>query len=113
MPKTWNLLINHGGGFIIYSNKADGSGLFAVTADGMVHARDVISYYDADNDPSTDNTIKYSLNDVGDIVTQIAHDTFTSGEDATQHEYTIIADFKVKVIKTIHLLLKQGQILSV
>ena len=85
---------NHGGGFIIYSNKADGSGLFAVTADGMVHARDVISYYDADNDPSTDNTIKYSLNDVGDIVTQIAHDTFTSGEDATQHEYTIIADFQ-------------------
>ena len=85
---------DHGGGFIIYSNKADGSGLFAVTADGMVHAQDVMSYmnnpnYDP-NDPSTgDKVLRYSLNDIGDIVTQIAHGKF----DGTDMEYTLISDF--------------------
>lgn len=73
------------GGFLLYSTNAMGAPMFGVTTDGVVHAKDVVSY--------TGSDIKYSLNDVGDIVTQIKHAVFNDGEDATHMEYTLISDF--------------------
>lgn len=79
------------GGFLLYSTNAMGAPMFGVTTDGVVHAKDVVSYVGSD--------IKYSLNDVGDIVTQLAHATFTSGNNATDMEYTLISDFTGEIDK--------------
>ena len=82
----------HGGFAIYYANPSDTTGdmtgTFGVTTDGVVHAKDVISYYSASSGSQSD-VIRYSLNDVGDIVTQIAHGKF----DGTGMEYTLISDF--------------------
>ena len=82
----------HGGFAIYYANPSistgDMTGTFGVTTDGVVHAKDVISYYSASSGSQSD-VIRYSLNDVGDIVTQIAHGKF----DGTGMEYTLISDF--------------------
>lgn len=93
-----NFIKEHGGFAIYYANPSDTTGdmtgTFGVTTDGVVHAKDVISYYSASSGSQSD-VIRYSLNDVGDIVTQIAHATFTAkeGEDFTNMEYTLISDF--------------------
>ena len=77
------------GGFMMYATDTSGQGVFGITTDGMVHAKDVISYMPDPN--SDDKVLKYSLNDVGDIVTQIAHDTYkVNGKEYT---YTLISDF--------------------
>ena len=81
------------GGFMMYATDTSGHGVFGVTTDGMVHAKDVISYMPNPDNNSDDKILKYSLNDVGDIVTQLAHATFTSGNNATGMEYTLISDF--------------------
>ena len=88
----------HGGFAIYYANPSistgDMTGTFGVTTDGVVHAKDVVSYYSASSGSQND-VIRYSLNDVGDIVTQIAHATFTEsqGNGYTNMEYTLISDF--------------------
>ena len=83
----------HGGFAIYYANPSlatgDMTGTFGVTTDGVVHAKDVISYYSASSGSQSD-VIRYSLNDVGDIVTQIAHSQF----DVTGMDYTVISSFK-------------------
>ncbi len=83
----------HGGFAIYYANPSDTTGdmtgTFGVTTDGVVHAKDVISYYSASSGSQSD-VIRYSLNDVGDIVTQIAHSQF----DVTGMDYTVISSFK-------------------
>ena len=87
-----NFIKEHGGFAIYYANPSlttgDMTGTFGVTTDGVVHAKDVISYYSASSGSQSD-VIRYSLNDVGDIVTQIAHGKF----DGTDMEYTLISDF--------------------
>lgn len=87
----------HGGFAIYYANPSlttgDMTGTFGVTTDGVVHAKDVISYYSASSGSQSD-VIKYSLNDVGDIVTQISHAVFDEGEGSTGMEYTLISDFE-------------------
>ena len=92
----------HGGFAIYYANPSlatgDMTGTFGVTTDGVVHAKDVISYYSASSGSQSD-VIRYSLNDVGDIVTQIAHGKFTSGNNATGMEYTLISDFTGEIDK--------------
>ena len=85
------------GGFMMYATDTSGHGVFGITTDGMVHAKDVISYMPDPN--SDDKVLKYSLNDVGDIVTQLAHATFTSGNNATDMEYTLISDFTGEIDK--------------
>ncbi|WP_302486844.1 ESPR-type extended signal peptide-containing protein [uncultured Megamonas sp.] len=96
--KLNSFIEEHGGFAIYYANPSittgDMTGTFGVTTDGVVHAKDVISYVSGSGSNQED-TIKYSLNDVGDIVTQIAHDTFTSqlGDNSTNMEYTIISNF--------------------
>ena len=83
----------HGGFAIYYANPSlatgDMTGTFGVTTDGVVHAKDVVSYYSASGGGQGD-VIRYSLNDVGDIVTQIAHSQF----DVTGMDYTVISAFK-------------------
>ena len=81
------------GGFMMYATDTSGQGVFGITTDGMVHAKDVISYMPNPDSNSGDKILKYSLNDIGDIVTQIAHGKFTSGNNATGMEYTLISDF--------------------
>ena len=81
---------SHGGGFILYSTNSAGNPMFGVTADGVVHANDVISYTNNPDSNSKDKIVKYSLNNIGDIVTQIAHGQY----DKTGMEYTLISDFK-------------------
>ena len=76
------------GGFMMYATDTSGEGVFGITTDGMVHAKDVISYMPDPN--SKDKVLRYSLNDVGDIVTQIAHSQF----DVTGMDYTVISAFK-------------------
>ena len=87
----------HGGFAIYYANPSlttgDMTGTFGVTTDGVVHAKDVISYYSASSGSQSD-VIRYSLNDVGDIVTQISHAVFDEGEGSTGMEYTLISDFE-------------------
>jgi hypothetical protein len=87
----------HGGFAIYYANPSlttdDMTGTFGVTTDGVVHAKDVISYYSASSGSQSD-VIRYSLNDVGDIVTQISHAVFDEGEGKTGMEYTLISDFE-------------------
>ena len=82
-----NFISTHGG-FMMYATDTSGQGVFGVTTDGMVHVKDVISYMPDPN--SKDKVLRYSLNDVGDIVTQIAHGQY----DGTGMEYTLISDFK-------------------
>lgn len=77
------------GGFMMYATDTSGHGVFGVTTDGMVHAKDVISYMPNPDNNSDDKILKYSLNDIGDIVTQIAHGQY----DKTGMEYTLISDF--------------------
>ena len=77
------------GGFMMYATDTSGEGLFGITTDGMVHAKDVISYMPNSDPNSKDKILKYSLNDIGDIVTQIAHGQY----DKTGMEYTLISDF--------------------
>ena len=87
----------HGGFAIYYANPSlttgDMTGTFGVTTDGVVHAKDVISYYSASGGSQSD-VIRYSLNDVGDIVTQISHAVFDEGKGSTGMEYTLISDFE-------------------
>ena len=77
------------GGFMMYATDTSGQGVFGITTDGMVHVKDVISYMPNPDSSSNDKILKYSLNDVGDIVTQIAHGKF----NGTGMEYTLISDF--------------------
>ena len=77
------------GGFMMYATDTSGQGVFGITTDGMVHAKDVISYMPNSDPNSKDKILKYSLNDIGDIVTQIAHGQY----DKTGMEYTLISDF--------------------
>ena len=79
--------------FMMYATNSEGVGIFGLTSEGTVHASDFISH---PGDVHDGENITYSLNDIGDIVTQIAHDTFVvgEGENAKEHEYTVIADFK-------------------
>jgi hypothetical protein len=77
------------GGFMMYATNTSGQGVFGITTDGMVHAKDVISYMPNSDPNSKDKILKYSLNDIGDIVTQIAHGQY----DKTGMEYTLISDF--------------------
>ena len=83
-----NFISTHGG-FMMYATNTSGEGVFGITTDGMVHAKDVISYMPNSDSTSKDKILKYSLNDIGDIVTQIAHGKF----DGTDMEYTLISDF--------------------
>ena len=78
--------------FMMYATDSSGAGIFGVTPTGNVHGKDFVTYI-GETDIHGEE-IHYSLNEIGDIVTQIAHDTFTTGEDATKHEYTVIADFQ-------------------
>ena len=86
-----NFISTHGG-FLMYATNVSGQGVFGVTTDGMVHAKDVISYMPNPDSSSNDKILKYSLNDIGDIVTQIAHSTFTTADGANM-EYTLVSDF--------------------
>ena len=83
-----NFISTHGG-FMMYATNTSGEGVFGITTDGMVHAKDVISYMPNSDSTSKDKILKYSLNDIGDIVTQIAHGQY----DKTGMEYTLISDF--------------------
>ena len=93
-----NFISTHGG-FMMYATNTSGEGVFGITTDGMVHAKDVISYMPNSDSTSKDKILKYSLNDIGDIVTQLAHATFTSGNNATGMEYTLISDFTGEIDK--------------
>ncbi len=83
-----NFISTHGG-FMMYATNTSGDWVFGVTTDGMVHVKDVISYMPNSDLTSKDKILKYSLNDIGDIVTQIAHGKF----NGTGMEYTLISDF--------------------
>ena len=83
------------GGFMMYATNTSGEGVFGITTDGMVHAKDVISYMPNSDPNSKDKILKYSLNDIGDIVTQIAHGQY----DKTGMEYTLISDFSSQADK--------------
>ncbi|RGQ79201.1 hypothetical protein DWY77_09935 [Megamonas rupellensis] len=73
------------GGFSLFATDTQGHGIFGVTTKGTVHGRDFVTY----TKDIYGNSVQYSLNDVGDIVTQIAHGKF----DGTDMEYTLISDF--------------------
>ena len=102
----------HGGFAIYYANPSlttgDMTGTFGVTTDGVVHAKDVISYYSASSGSQSD-VIRYSLNDVGDIVTQISHAVFDEGEGSTGMEYTLISDFEDEADKDSPFDAKEGK----
>ena len=89
-----NFISTHGG-FMMYATNTSGEGVFGITTDGMVHAKDVISYMPNSDSTSKDKILKYSLNDIGDIVTQIAHGQY----DKTGMEYTLISDFSSQADK--------------
>ena len=89
-----NFISTHGG-FMMYATNTSGEGVFGITTDGMVHAKDVISYMPNSDSTSKDKILKYSLNDIGDIVTQIAHAQY----DKTGMEYTLISDFSSQADK--------------
>ena len=89
-----NFISTHGG-FMMYATNTSGKGVFGITTDGMVHAKDVISYMPNSDSTSKDKILKYSLNDIGDIVTQIAHGQY----DKTGMEYTLISDFSSQADK--------------
>lgn len=89
-----NFISTHGG-FMMYATNTSGEGVFGITTDGMVHAKDVISYMPNSDSTSKDKILKYSLNDIGDIVTQIAHGQY----DKTGIEYTLISDFSSQADK--------------
>ena len=89
-----NFISTHGG-FMMYATNTSGEGVFGITTDGMVHAKDVISYMPNSDSTSKDKILKYSLNDIGDIVTQIAHGQY----DKTGMEYTLISDFSSEADK--------------
>ena len=102
----------HGGFAIYYANPSlttgDMTGTFGVTTDGVVHAKDVISYYSASSGSQSD-VIRYSLNDVGDIVTQISHAVFDEGVGSTGMEYTLISDFEDEADKDSPFDAKEGK----
>ena len=102
----------HGGFAIYYANPSlttgDMTGTFGVTTDGVVHAKDVISYYSASSGSQSD-VIRYSLNDVGDIVTQISHAVFDEGVGKTGMEYTLISDFEDEADKDSPFDAKEGK----
>jgi len=102
----------HGGFAIYYANPSlttgDMTGTFGVTTDGVVHAKDVISYYSASSGSQSD-VIRYSLNDVGDIVTQISHAVFDEGVGNTGMEYTLISDFEDEADKDSPFDAKEGK----
>ncbi|WP_304153898.1 ESPR-type extended signal peptide-containing protein [Megamonas hypermegale] len=81
--------IKENGGFMLFATDTIGHGIFGVTTNGTAHGRDFVTY----TKDIYGNDTQYSLNDVGNIVTQIAHAEFSNGDGSTNMEYTLISDF--------------------
>ena len=82
--------VKNNGGFALFTTDTQGHGIFGVTTKGTAHGKDFVTY----TKDIYGNDTQYSLNDVGNIVTQISHDVFNEGEDSTGMEYTLISDFE-------------------
>ena len=82
--------VKNNGGFALFTTDTQGHGIFGVTTKGTAHGKDFVTY----TKDIYGNDTQYSLNDVGNIVTQISHAIFDKGEGSTGMEYTLIADFE-------------------
>ena len=82
--------VKNNGGFALFTTDTQGHGIFGVTTKGTAHGKDFVTY----TKDIYGNDTQYSLNDVGNIVTQISHAVFNEGEDSTGMEYTLISDFE-------------------
>ena len=81
--------VKNNGGFALFTTDTQGHGIFGVTTKGTAHGKDFVTY----TKDIYNNSVQYSLNDVGNIVTQISHAVFDEGVGNTGMEYTLISDF--------------------
>ena len=84
--------IDEHGGFMFYATNSAGTGLFGVTTDGMAHAKDFVSYT-ASPDPTVKDEVRYSLNEIGDTVSQMATYYKKDKEGNLEHSYTVFSHY--------------------
>ena len=97
--------VKNNGGFALFTTDTQGHGIFGVTTKGTAHGKDFVTY----TKDIYNNSVQYSLNDVGNIVTQISHAVFDEGFGNTGMEYTLISDFEDEADKDSPFDAKEGK----
>ena len=97
--------VKNNGGFALFTTDTQGHGIFGVTTKGTAHGKDFVTY----TKDIYNNSVQYSLNDVGNIVTQISHAVFDEGVGNTGMEYTLISDFEDEADKDSPFDAKEGK----